>query len=280
MELKSFQLPLWKTEKHALTPQKDFQPQLTVSLINDGKIHPAMLVFPGGGYQSRTMFERDPIAEAFNKNGFHAFCCDYRLGGLDGNPFPAPIEDAIRAVRLIRGNAADWKVAPNQIATIGFSAGGHLAVFEGLCYKKFQAHNNDIFDDICARPDAVVTCYGVNSGFAGEHPHIGSFNNLLNKKDLTEQDLHETACDENVTPDAPPAFIWHTMTDECVPVENAINLAQAYRKNNVPYELHVFPRGPHALGLAEDCPFPEVALWVPLCMNFLKISVFQLQQTN
>lgn len=261
---------LWSTERPALNPEKNFQPYMNTYLLNDGAEHGAVVIFPGGGYQVKMMtYEGEDVALRFNELGFHAFVVDYRCG-RDAYPFPAPVEDALRAIKLVRGHAEEWKVRPDQIATLGFSAGGHLCCATAVWFDSVAAENGDEYDAVSARPDAVIPCYAVVSAFAAPCPHVGSFKNLLNTDLPCEADLHRLSCDEHVTPATPPAFLWHTVADAVVPYENALCFAEACRRNGVPFELHLFPYGPHGLGLGTQDAFAEVRSWPALCAEFLK----------
>lgn len=265
----TFRIMLWSTPKKALDPAKDFQPYMNAYLLNDGAEHGAVIVFSGGGYSVKMMtYEGEDVALKFNELGFHAFVVDYRCG-MDAYPFPAPQEDAFRAVKLVRGHAKEWNVIPDRIATCGFSAGGHLCCSTAVWFREIKADNGDEYDAVSARPDAVIPCYAVVSAFASDHPHTGSFNNLLNTAKPKEADLHRLACDEHVKPDSPPAFIWHTASDQVVPYENATLFAAAYRKQGVPFELHLYPYGPHGLGIGTQDQFAEVRSWPALCAEFL-----------
>ena len=98
---------------------------------------------------------------------------------------------------------------------------------------------------------------------------MGSFRNLLNTEEPSEADLHRLSCDESVNADTPPAFLWHTVEDAVVPYENALRFAEAYRRNGIPFELHLYPYGPHGLGLGTQDAFAEVRSWPALCAEFL-----------
>ncbi len=213
-------------------------------------------------------YEGEDVALRFNACGLHAFVVDYRCGR--GYPFPAPQEDAFRAIKLVRGNATAWYVKPDRIATTGFSAGGHLCCSTAVWFDTVKACNGDSYDSVSARPDAVMPAYAVVSAFASENPHRGSFYNLLANDTPTEEELHRFSCDEQLRPDSPPAFIWHTVEDQVVPWENALVYALACRRNGVPFELHLYPYGSHGLGIGRLDEFPEVRSWIPLAAEFMK----------
>ncbi len=224
----------------------------------------AVIVCPGGGYSCRAPHEGEPIARKFNELGFHAFVLQYRVAP---NRFPAPQQDVFRAVKLVRSRAAEWGVAPDKIAVLGFSAGGHLTASSGTLWNEVDASAGDAADAVSARPDAIVPCYAVIN-FSEEWGHRGSGNNLLAEK--LEQTGGKYSLETRVTSETPPVFLWHTATDQAVPVANSLRFAEACWANKVPAELHVFPEGHHGIGLAET--FPDAKRWPELAAEFLKTT--------
>ena len=244
-------------------PAESFSPYMDTFLVG-GACTPLGLVviLPGGGYSHRAYHEGDPIARRFNELGFHAVTVQYRVKPYN---YPAGLNDVARAIRIIRANAAAWKVDPDKIAVCGFSAGGHLAGTSGLYYQDAQHKEGDKADEFSARPDAMLLCYPVIAA-TEEYSHKGSAINLLgNKATLSEKekmDLHKA-----ITPDTPPAFVWHTATDQVVPVANALAFANAMWANDKICELHIFPQGPHGRGLGLGCH--ALSQWTALAANFL-----------
>ncbi|NMD89275.1 alpha/beta hydrolase [Victivallis vadensis] len=262
--------PLWSSLRPALNRKNDFEPYMNCYLLDDDKIHGAVIIFPGGGYQEKMMsYEGEDVALKFNTLGFHTFVVNYRCG-RDAYLFPAPQEDALRSIKLVRGHAEEWNIDPGQIAAAGFSAGGHLACCTATMFDAIRAENGDCHDAVSARPDAVILCYAVVSAFAGNNRHLGSFRNLLNTDHAAESTLHELSCEKHVRPDSPPAFIWHTAADQIVSWENAIRLAEAYKKQHLTFELHIYPYGPHGLGMGTTEEFAEVRSWPELAAVFLR----------
>lgn len=242
------------------SPEADV-PRLVPHLLPAGPARGAVLVCPGGGYAGRAAHEADPIAQAFNAHGFHAFVVHYRVKPCR---HPAPLSDAVHAMRTIRRHAAEWGVSPDHIAVCGFSAGGHLAGSLGVLHDRIPRGA----DDPAARPDAMILSYAVLSSKA---QHKGSFDNLLGP-DADDARREEFSIDRQVTAETPPAFLWHTADDASVPVENALLMALALRRHGVPFELHVFPHGPHGVGLANDPArklSPRLAAWMGLCCGWL-----------
>jgi len=256
---------LWQGQSPASQDDEDFQPYLELFPIADGEPRGAVLICPGGGYGMRADHEGATIARRFNDDGLHAFVVQYRVSPLR---HPAPLFDVARAIRIIRQNAALWKVEPSKIAVCGFSAGGHLAASLGVHFNEATPQTGSTPnepDTLSCRPDALILCYPVIS--AGAFAHEGSFQNLLGAEGSPEL-RQKMSLELQVTPETPPTFLWHTFDDVGVPVENSLLFAQALRSQSIPFELHVYPHGRHGLGLAAD--EPHVATWMPLCCEWLR----------
>ena len=257
-------ITLWHDRKTAGTgnEQDDFQPFMEVHLLKTETPVGAVLICPGGAYSHRAPHEGINVAQKFNALGLHAFVVQYRVSP---NRFPAPQEDALRAIKIIRSHAAEWKVKPDKIAICGFSAGGHLAASTGVFFDKVSAAAGDGADAFSGRPDALILCYPVIS--SGPKGHAGSFTNLLGPEATLEQ-KEQYSLEKLVLPDTPPAFFWHTDDDPGVPVENSLLFSAALREKGIASELHIFPHGRHGLGLAPD--FLNIAVWSELCFTWLK----------
>ena len=260
-------IPLW--ERAPLFEESFGQPapSLTPYLLPGGGARGAVIVCPGGGYVVKADHEGAPIAERLNKLGFHAFVLDYRVA-----PYrhPVPLLDVQRAIRLVRHRAQEFGVLPDKIAILGFSAGGHLVCTAATHYDAGDPAALDPIDRESCRPDLFVPCYAVASltGFCNE----GSKHSLLTKNTDPRQ-LRALTAEFCVTEDTPPCFLWHTAEDGSVPVENSLRLAAALTAHNVPVSLHVFPFGPHGVGLGrEDSPLPED--WPDLMADFLRTMGF------
>lgn len=227
------------------TADKDI-PTLTPYFPEPAKASGAAIVIcPGGGYAGLAKHEGEHYALWLNEHGIAAFVLKYRLGS-GGYRHPVILQDAARAVRLVRSKAAEWKLDSNRIGIIGSSAGGHLA---STLLTQFDSGNPDAADPIerqSSRPDLGILCYPVIT--MGEFTHQGSKRNLLGENPAPEL-VRKLSNELQVTTNTPPCFIWHTGEDRGVPVENSLLFAQALRKAGVPFDLHVYQRGAHGIGL-------------------------------
>jgi acetyl esterase/lipase len=254
-------IPIWGENVKPEHSADDFIPTLDMYPLETDTPKGAVLVFPGGGYSHRAEHEGVNIARAFNEKGIHAFVLQYRV---HPNLHPAPLNDAIRAIRIIRSKAEELKIKSDKIAVCGFSAGGHLTGSLGVHYEQGDPSASDPLKQIDSRPDALILCYAVNS--SGEFAHQGSFKNLLGEN--ASPDMREKmSLEKQVDANTPPTFLWHTAEDPGVPVENSLLFAKELSKHNVPFELHVYEKGRHGLGLAPD--LPRVATWFELCSAWL-----------
>lgn len=228
---------------------------------------PCVLVMPGGAYRFVAEREADPVAFRFLNHGYQAFILDYSVGG-NGKPALGlqPLCEAANALALIRQHAEEWGIIPDQIAVCGFSAGGHLAASTGVLWKEeelLKARSAEKPE----RPDAMVLCYPVIT--SGEFAHRGSFDNLTGGE--TEM-LRAFSLEERVGKDTPPAFLWHTVEDPDVPVENSLLMANALRRAGVPFECHLFTHGAHGLSLCNEevgTPQPSCTPWMDLALAWL-----------
>ena len=207
-----------------------------------------MLILPGGGYGNLAEHEGTGYAEWFAARGITAYVLKYRLGS-NGYRHPIMLGDAARALRLVRSFARRDGLDPARIGVIGSSAGGHLA---STLVTHFNAGKPDATDPVereSSRPDLGILCYPVIS--LVEFPHVGSRRNLLG--DNPTPDLVRHLSNElQVTKDTPPCFIWHTVEDKTVPVENALLFASALRRAGVPFSLHIYEKGAHGLGFGRS----------------------------
>ena len=228
----------------------DFMPTLTAHLIEgnpqEREERPAVVVIPGGGYTIVSYREAERIALAYNAAGFHSFILDYCVAP---HVHPLPILNVAKALEIIRENASEWGVAADKIAVCGFSAGGHLAASISTMWNDAKIFSDDEEKNRLHRPNASVLCYPVIT--CGEYAHKGSFVNLSGSE--TENELwRDLSLENRVDKNTPPAFLWHTYDDTVVPVENSLFYAQSLRKHNIPFEMHIYPDGPHGMSLVSD----------------------------
>jgi acetyl esterase/lipase len=224
----------------------------------------AIVVCPGGGYGRLASHEGHDVAVWLNRLGITAFVLKYRLGPRYRHPVMQ--WDVQRAIRLVRARASEWKVNPQRIGVMGFSAGGHLASTAATHFDEGKAQARDPVDRLSSRPDIAILCYPVIT-LADPFTHTGSRRNLLGESPAPE--LVELLSNEKrVTAKTPPTFLFHTVDDAGVPVENSMLFAEALRKNKVPVEMHLFEHGRHGVGLAKDDP--ALGVWPTLLENWLR----------
>ena len=242
--------PLWSEGAPGALGTDDVdKPTLAAYPVPQGRgVGTAVIVCPGGGYVNLSMDkEGDQFARWLNSLGVTAFVLKYRLGPKYHHPIE--LGDAQRAIRTVRAKAADYRVLPDRIGIMGFSAGGHLASSAGTHFDGGNPNAPDPIDRVPSRPDFMVLGYPVIS-FTTSYVHKGSMRSLLG--DNPDPKLVELMSNElQVTPQTPPTFLFHTTTDTVVPVENSVLFYMALRKAGVPAEMHIYERGPHGVGLAQ-----------------------------
>lgn len=224
----------------------------------------AILICPGGGYGGLcSSYEGHDIANWLDQYGIAGVVLKYRL-----NPYrhPIPMNDAQRAMRLVRSHAVEWGIDDKRLGIMGFSAGGHLASTVGTHYDRGIAGAMDVIDRFSCRPDFMVLVYPVIS--MGKVTHGGSRRNLLGDK--PSQELMDNLSNELlVTEDTPPAFLAHSVKDTVVNVENSRLFAKALNDKGVPVTLFELPKGEHGLGCGRG---PEWASWQAECVKWLKAN--------
>lgn len=242
------------------------QPSITIYPAPADKANRlAVVICPGGGYRNLALdHEGKQIAEWVNSLGGTALVLQYRLAPRYRHP--APMQDVQRAIRTVRARAQQWKIDPNRIALIGFSAGGHLASTAATHFDSGKSDDPDEIETHSSRPDYVILCYPVIA-LATEYVHAGSRDNLFGPN--PDRQLVEAFSNERqVTEQSPPTFLFHTTTDKSVVPENSLLFYAALRKAGVPAELHIYANGPHGVGLAQKDP--ALATWPGLCAHWLR----------
>ena len=230
---------------------------------------PLIIICPGGGYGHHSPREGEAVAIKMLDMGYNAVVLRYSLAP---NEFPCQLYETAYTIDYVRKHAKEWDINPQKIIVAGFSAGGHVACSLGTMWnsKELENFTKDILGvqpkDI--KPNGMLLGYPVIT--SGEYAHRGSFENLI--KSRYDELLDVVSLEKRVNSDTPKSFLWHTVTDGSVPVENSMLLASALRKAGVNFELHLFPQGSHGLGLGtketdtKDGKHyqPEVAVWTEL----------------
>ena len=217
----------------------------------------AVVVCPGGAYFFKADHEGDPIAERLRAGGVSGYVLDYRVRPC--HPL-APLADALRAIRAVRA------MGYRYVGILGFSAGGNLICNAATHWDDGDPASEDPLERLSSRPDFFVPCYPVVS--FTQFPHLGSVENLLGEAVDDHAQRRYFSAELNVNAQTPPTFIWHTANDGAVPVENSLLLAGALSRAGVCFELHVYPDGPHGIGLGEDNP--EARNWPEECLRFIR----------
>jgi len=247
--------------------EKVVTPDLTVFLPSTEKANgAAVLICPGGGYGVLAFdHEGNAIARWLNDNGIAGIILKYRLPSdqIMVDKSIGPLQDAQEAMRVIRGNASEWKIDPKKVGVIGFSAGGHLASTISTHYAEKVY---DAKDNISAKPDFSLLIYPVIS-LDSTITHRGTRNNLLGLKPDAKQ-VQRFSNELQINAETPPAFLVHSSDDNAVPVMNSIGYYIGLQKNKIPAELHIFQKGGHGYGLSPNGG--TESSWPGLCMRWLK----------
>lgn len=226
----------------------------------------SLLLIPGGGYKWAVVDKEGlDCARVFAEAGVTCFVLRYRLPGDGWAAGPdAPLQDAQRALRLVRSQAVAHGLDPSRVGVLGASAGGHLA---GLLTVRADATYAamDAADAVSHRPDLSILLYPVAT-MSEPHVHAGSRRELLGVA-ATAEDIERYSLERRDWRDRPPTFLLHAMDDEAVPVENSLLLLSALKAADVPAEAHLFQEGGHGFGvrLIEGRP---AATWPQLALNW------------
>lgn len=241
--------------------------------IESNRRRPSVVICPGGGYGFVSDREGEPIALKLMAAGYNAFVLRYSIAP---KRYPQQLLELAAAVAYVRSMADAWHVDVDQIAVCGFSAGGHLAGSLGNFWTDPMIGETLGIDVQACKPNKQILAYPVISG--GEFAHRGSFDNLLGHDASTAQRA-AFSLEQCVGTHTPPTFLWHTVEDDAVPVENSLLMACALREKGVSFELHVYPYGGHGLSTCEklsaapDAPHliqPHVGTWLNLVVAWLE----------
>ena len=219
----------------------------------------ALLVIPGGAYWAVCSDrEGEPIAMAFMPHGYNCFVLHYSVART--GQFPCQLIEATRAIKHIKDHAEEYGIDPERLFVVGFSAGGHLAASTGVLWKLDEVYESVPMPYGYNKPRGVMLIYPVISPRL-EH-HFSSFTHLWCNDEPTEEQKARSAIDENVDSDSAPAFMFHTADDGGVDVRNVLRLANAYSDAKIPYEMHIYPHGPHGIALANEITEAGNDYWV------------------
>ncbi len=238
--------------------------------VQGERVRPLVVICPGGGYGHHSPREGEAIAVKMNDLGYNALVVRY---SLVPNEYPCALLELASVVALARSKAAEWHIDTEKIIVAGFSAGGHLAASLGTMWNEGFISEALGVSPEAIKPNAMLLGYPVIT--SGEFAHRGSFEKLLGSQ--YDALVDSMALENRVNADTPRAFIWHTFEDGSVPVENSLLFANAMRRNNIHFELHIFPYGSHGLGLAtqetntkDGTKFqPECAVWTEMFATWL-----------
>ncbi len=240
-------VPLWPDRAPgALGDQPQDRPMLTSFPATAKPTGATIIVFPGGGYAGLAPHEGEAYAQWLANHGIHAWVLQYRLGP-HGYRHPSMLHDAARAVRVIRQHVRTQGLDTERIGVMGSSAGGHLVATILTQFDAGQPDASDAVERESSRPDLGILCYPVIT-MKPPHAHLGSRDNLLGSSPAPQL-IDALSAELHVRPDTPPAFIWHTVADNAVPVENALLFASALRQAGVPFAMSLYETGVHGLGL-------------------------------
>lgn len=238
---------------------------------------PLVIICPGGGYEILSNREAEQFALQWNARGVHAAVLRYAVAP---ERFPNALLQLATAISLVKKNSAEWGVNPGQIFLEGSSAGGHLAASCGVFWKKpylLEALGLREDEAELLRPAGLILNYPVIS--AGKFAHEGSFKNLMGDAAEDEKCRADLSIEKQVNPDMPPTFIWHGGEDAAVPPENSLLLAMACREAGVPVELHLYMKGGHGLGLANELTqAPDGYGIEPSCESWMELAYIWLKE--
>lgn len=229
--------------------------------------YPAVVICPGGGYEFVSQREADPVAQRFFAAGYQCFILTYSVGEKAKDFLP--LKELSQTLADIRQHSDQWHVDPQRIAVAGFSAGGHLAASLGTLWNHPVLQKFPAFQQEANRPNAMILSYAVLT--ADAYAHEGSIRHVSGCEPGTEG-YDFFSLDKRVDADTCPAFLWHTVPDDCVPIENTLRMICALQKNKISYEAHLFPEGGHGISVCtqETGSYdPYTARWVDLCLTWL-----------
>jgi acetyl esterase/lipase len=243
-------------DKPAITFYQPAKPQATGTVV---------VICPGGGYGALAMdHEGHQVARWFTSRGVAAAILKYRLGPRYHHP--APLQDVLRAIRLVRSRAAELGLKPDRVGVMGFSAGGHLASSAATLFDLVEAKAADGLEAFSSRPDFAILGYPVIV-LGADVTHKGSQRNLLGDSPSAEL-IAGLSTDRQVKAKTPPTFLFHTSDDTGVPPQNSVAFYLALKNAGVPAELHIYEKGRHGVGLAPEDR--ELSTWPDRLLGWMR----------
>jgi acetyl esterase/lipase len=265
---------LWQDDAPGAIGNEDKDiPNLTIYFPESSKsTGAAVVICPGGGYHGLAPHEGEHYALWLNEQGIAGIVLKYRLAS-GGYHHPVFLNDVTRAMRYVRAMSDEWKLDPNRIGVMGSSAGGHLSSCILTHFDIGQPNSSDLIDRQSSHPNLGILCYPVIS-MSTEIGHAGCREALIGSNPSPDL-LNLLSTELQIKSDTPPCFLWHTFEDGGVKAENSIEFALSLKKFNIPFELHIYEKGGHGLGLGSGEYDP--AKWLPWtfeCSRWLKEQGF------
>ena len=236
--------------------------------IDTKRVRPLILLCPGGGYVMTSDREAEPIAMQFLAAGFHVAILRYSVATAR---YPVALREVAWSMAWLRDHAQEYHIDKDRIITMGFSAGGHLAASYGDFWKNHEFLAQELgVDAETLRPNGQILGYPVIS--SGPKAHRDSFTSLLGEH--YDELVDAMSLENQVNEDVPPTFLWHTETDDLVPVENSILFFNALHEHHIPVEMHIYPIGGHGISLAtEETRYRDGGGIFPQCQNWIEMAV-------
>jgi acetyl esterase/lipase len=240
-------------------------PTLTV-FSPEKPVGTAVIYAPGGGYvRVAAGVNGGEVTRWLNSLGVTVFMLKYRHADYG---HPAPLQDALRAVRIVRSRASEFGIKPGRVGMLGGSAGGHLTASAGTLFDAAEGKTGAALDAVSGRPDFMVLIFPVIT-MEGRFAHGQSRDALLGKNP-TEELKHHLSVDAQVTKDTPPTFLVHSTADTTVPVQNSVLFFMAMLSARAPIEMHLYPKGPHGSGM--DPRLGPTSEWPKLCESWMRFN--------
>lgn len=240
---------IWEADEYKYDASYGFIPNIYAYLHDDDVKRPCLLLIPGGGYCMVCNVEGEPVADVFYEMGMNVIVLTYTTDITMSIPLKKqPLNDASRAIRYIRKNSDRFKIDPDKVTVMGFSAGGHLSASISVHYDDIEDVNKEL-NKYSNKPNGTILGYPVIT--AGINTHQGSIISLVGGNPSNEE-LDYFSLEKHVTKNTPPCFCWQTVEDDLVPIENSMLYTSALQEKGVPHAFYAFPHGRHGLSVLSD----------------------------